>query len=158
MTDLEHLRAPVPASDGQRAATEPRASGWAVCANATTADAAPALRHFARDTAERWRLPADVVDTLALVVTELVTNVLLHSGSPDVTVLIKVHGASLTVEVRDTGQWRARRDRRRSAEDADALCGRGLELVRHCSSWSRAVLTAAGTRMLVCLPLAGAAA
>ncbi|BFV55688.1 hypothetical protein KCMC57_up07920 [Kitasatospora sp. CMC57] len=121
-----------------------------------TADAVPALRHFACDTTGRWQLPESVVDSVALVVTELVTNVLLHSGSPDVTVLIKVHDTFVTVEVRDTGRWQVRHTVRRATEDADAPCGRGLELVRQCSSWSHAYLSTAGTRMVACLPVTGA--
>lgn len=81
-------------------------------------------------------------------------NVVPHGGSPDVTGLISVENASVTLEVRDTGRWRPRRTRRRVAEDADAVYGRGLDLVRLCSSWTRAGITPAGTRMVACLSLA----
>ncbi|WP_354644709.1 ATP-binding protein [Kitasatospora camelliae] len=114
--------------------------------------AVPALRHFARDAARRWDLPDETVDRLALVVTELVTNTLLHSGSPDVVVAIEYHGTALTVEVRDSGTWRDHRSRRRGAEDV-ATGGRGLELVRQCSTWWRAVLSPLGTRVMACLPV-----
>ncbi|WP_051969246.1 ATP-binding protein [Kitasatospora azatica] len=126
----------------------------AACAMSVSVAAVPALRRFARDSAKRWSLPTGVVDQLCLVVSELVTNVVLHSGSPDVTVLISVENGSLTLEVRDTGRWRPRPTRRRVAEDADAAYGRGLDLVRLCSSWTRAGITPAGTRMVACLPLA----
>ncbi|MGW1490292.1 ATP-binding protein [Streptomyces sp. NPDC002402] len=113
----------------------------------------PALRRFARRTAEQWAIPADSSDVLSLVVSELVTNAVLHSGSLEVTLLIVFDGAAMTVEVADTGRWLARVAERRVTEDDGAAFGRGLELVTACTSWWAALPTAAGTRVVARLPI-----
>jgi anti-sigma regulatory factor (Ser/Thr protein kinase) len=64
-----------------------------------------------------------------VIVTELVSNVVLHSGSPWVAVAIKVTGNTLTTEVRDGGQWKHRPVRRQEPLDAHADCGHGLSIV-----------------------------
>jgi anti-sigma regulatory factor (Ser/Thr protein kinase) len=101
----------------------------AVCVLPATVAAVPELRRFAADLAARWGLPPEVDDALALVVTELATNVVLHSGSPDITLLVSRSDGVLRVAVKDSGCWRPRPARRRAPEDADALFGRGLRLV-----------------------------
>lgn len=60
----------------------------ALCAVAAVPESVTALRTFARALARRWLLPEDVEDALCLVVTELVTNVVLHSMSPQVTMYL----------------------------------------------------------------------
>jgi anti-sigma regulatory factor (Ser/Thr protein kinase) len=117
------------------------------------AAAVPKSRHFARDAARRWALPEDPSDTLSLVVTELVTNAVLHSGSADVTTLIVFDGIVVTVEVTDSGRWLERGANRRVMEDEDAAFGRGLDLVKACTSWCTVHLSAAGTRVVVRLPV-----
>jgi anti-sigma regulatory factor (Ser/Thr protein kinase) len=104
-------------------------SGLAQCAMSATPEAARTLRHFARAVARRWRLEKDCHDALAVIVTELVSNVVLHSGSPWVAVAIKVTGNTLTTEVRDGGQWKHRPVRRQEPLDAHADCGHGLSIV-----------------------------
>jgi anti-sigma regulatory factor (Ser/Thr protein kinase) len=127
----------------------------ALCAMPATAAAVPVLRHFAGVTAKRWAVSEDALDTLALVVSELVTNVVLHSGSDEVTVLLTFGSATVTVEVKDAGTWRTRCGPRQVVEDAGAACGRGLGLIEHLATWWFAVRTATGTRMVACLPIAG---
>ncbi|MCX5208429.1 ATP-binding protein [Kitasatospora sp. NBC_00240] len=120
----------------------------AVCAVAAVPQSVTALRSFARDVARRWLLPDEVEEALCLVVTELVTNVVLHSGSPEVTLVLGRGRAGVTAEVRDTGRWRARAGRRAVEADADALFGRGLQLVgAYATAWTRTT-TAAGTRVI----------
>ncbi|MCP2311434.1 MULTISPECIES: ATP-binding protein [Kitasatospora] len=126
------------------------------CVMPASARSAPAMRRFVVSTAGRWGIPVDAIDTLALVVTELVTNVHLHSGSPDVTVLLVVDGPTVTVEVSDFGRWVSRTAPRRVAEDAGASCGRGLDLVKRISSWWLAFLSPAGTRIVARVPVDGA--
>ncbi|MEU1707607.1 ATP-binding protein [Streptomyces sp. NPDC005706] len=87
----------------------------------------PVLRRHALDEIRRWDLCEEVQESLTLVVSELVTNVVLHSASPDVTLLLKLSPGVLTVIVRDNGQWST------SAglgvrEDADCF-GRGFTLI-----------------------------
>ncbi|MEU6619760.1 ATP-binding protein [Streptomyces litmocidini] len=133
------------------AAGKPRAA--ALCTMESLEPTVPAMRRFACRTARRWGVDADVVDTLALVVTELVTNAVLHSGGREVAVLLRHRGTDLTVEVRDGGQWYTRPSSRRVPEDAGAACGRGLDLVRHVTDWWLAFLSSTGTRVMAGLPL-----
>lgn len=78
---------------------EPR---QALCALPVTPAAAGQLRGFARSSATVWGATPQVGDDLALIVTELVTNVILHSGSPDVILRLHTDGRTLRVEVCDT--------------------------------------------------------
>ncbi|MDH6133370.1 anti-sigma regulatory factor (Ser/Thr protein kinase) [Kitasatospora sp. MAA4] len=121
------------------------ARGSALCAMTAVPEAVPALRHFARDLALRWQLSQDAVDAVSVIVTELVANVVLHSGSHDVVLLVTLQAEALTVEVRDSGRWRPRSTPRRAALDADAVCGRGLRLVEAYASRVAARLTGSGT-------------
>ncbi|MFF0447271.1 ATP-binding protein [Streptomyces sp. NPDC004609] len=105
------------------------ASGLAQCAMAATPESARALRHFAGAVARRWRLHAECHEALSVIVTELVSNVVLHSGSSWVALAIRVRGNTLTAEVRDGGRWKHRAARRQEPLDAHADCGHGLGLV-----------------------------
>ncbi|WP_084724850.1 ATP-binding protein [Streptacidiphilus melanogenes] len=126
----------------------------ALCSSAAVRAAVPALRHFARNAARRWAVPADTVDAVSLVVTELVTNVVLHSDSPHLTVLITHDGAEVRVEVKDAGTWRTRTSPRLVPEDDDAPCGRGLDLVAQYSTWWLASTGPVGTRVVASIPVA----
>lgn len=101
------------------------------CAMPASPQAAGALRHFARAVARRWRLADHFDEALSVIVTELVTNVVLHSGSPWVSTVISVRGNALTVEVMDGGCWKHRVTRRKEPLDANVRCGRGLRLVEY---------------------------
>ncbi|MFJ9824728.1 ATP-binding protein [Streptomyces sp. NPDC101160] len=152
MVTVNHPHVAVAAS---RRSEEPDSTpAAALSATAATDAAVPSLRHFVQDTAARWAVPTETIDGLSLVVTELVTNVVLHSGSPDVTVLITHHGAEVHLEVKDAGTWQTRTTPRLVPEDDDAACGRGLDLVKHCCSWWLAFLSPLGTRVVACLPVA----
>ncbi|MEU0395827.1 ATP-binding protein [Streptomyces sp. NPDC006208] len=92
-------------------------------------EAARKLRRFARAVARRWRLAEHLDEALSVIVTELVTNVVMHSGSSWVSTVISVRGDALTVEVMDGGRWKHRVTRRKEPLDSDVVCGRGLRLV-----------------------------
>ncbi|GAA0899193.1 MULTISPECIES: ATP-binding protein [Streptomyces violaceusniger group] len=126
----------------------------ALCVTRAVAAAVPELRHFARSTARRWDIPQDACDTLLLVVSELVTNTVIHSGSLDVTAVIVFDGVTMTVEVSDCGRWLVRDINRRVEQDRDAHFGRGLDLVRACTSRCTIHSRAAGTRVVVRFPVA----
>jgi anti-sigma regulatory factor (Ser/Thr protein kinase) len=128
----------------------------ALCSSSAARAAVPALRHFARNAARRWALPADTVDALALVVTELVTNVVLHSDSPDLTVLLTHDGRAVRIEVKDGGTWQPRTSPRLVPEDEDTACGRGLALVTQYCTWWLAFPGPVGTRVVASLDSAGA--
>ncbi|MCK1797592.1 ATP-binding protein [Streptomyces sp. XM4193] len=120
----------------------------ASCCLAATTEAPPFLRTFARGVARRWRLEADVEDALAVIVTELVTNAVLHSGSPEVSLRLGLDGTTLSIEVRDSGRWRPREAPRREPLDEGAACGRGLTLVAAYASSTRAHPSPQGTTVV----------
>ncbi|MDL2078223.1 ATP-binding protein [Streptomyces sp. GXMU-J15] len=109
----------------------------AVCSMATTSEAVPALRAFARDTARRWGMAEDAVHAVRVTVSELVTNAVLHSGSPDVELGMRLRGATVTVLVKDNGTWLPREPSPVRRCESDRTRGRGLNIVRayatHCS-------------------------
>ncbi|WP_406405616.1 ATP-binding protein [Streptomyces sp. NBC_00879] len=124
----------------------------AFCITRATRTTVPDLRRFAVHTARRWAIGKDPYDMLALVVSELVTNVVLHSGSPDVALLITLDGVDLTVEVTDRGRW-LERDAGAPTLEHRASFGRGLELVRAYTSSCAVLATAAGTRVTAAIPV-----
>ncbi|GAA0686483.1 hypothetical protein GCM10010193_45440 [Kitasatospora atroaurantiaca] len=126
----------------------------ALCAMPVAPESVPVLRRFARHLAGCWQLPEAVAEALSVVVTELVTNVLLHSGSPNVVLLLVLDGVAVTAEVRDGGRWKRRRTPRTERADADARCGRGLQLVEAYAAQCTVSAGRAGTRVSAVFPLA----
>ncbi len=125
----------------------------ALCALPTEPRSVPATRRFVRAALLRWAVPPDAIDTLLVVLSELATNVVLHSGSTEMSVLVRFDGTALTVEVKDQGRWLVRHTPRRAAEDDDAAFGRGLALVAACTSWWTMDITDAGTRVTARCPV-----
>ncbi|MFC5910775.1 ATP-binding protein [Streptacidiphilus monticola] len=82
-------------------------------------------RRWARSQLDGHGLAPDTVDTLVLVVSELVTNAVVHTGREAVLSLAPAVGGRVRVEVADAS---ASAPAPRDAED-DATSGRGLELV-----------------------------
>lgn len=75
--------------------------------------------------------PPEALDTIALLVTELVTNAILHAQTP-LQLQIEATGDRVRLRVEDSS---ARQPERRSYE-TDAVTGRGLALVETlASSW-----------------------
>src|SRR3954453_1012605 len=94
------------------------------------ADAVPRARRFAAE-ALTTEVGSSVVEDAELVVTELVTNALLH-GAPPVVLRISPVGSGVRIEVEDTGREMPIRMR----ENTEAMTGRGLSLVsRVTSGW-----------------------
>ncbi len=83
-------------------------------------------RAFVRDTLHRWRLDS-LSDEAELLASELVTNVVLHVGTPLQLTLRQASGRrpALRVEVSDG----SRREPRRRRYSEEAQTGRGLVLV-----------------------------
>lgn len=119
------------ASDPARRRAGPASDlrGLAHCAMPASPEAARTFRRLARAVARRWRLAEHLDEALSVIVTELVTNAVMHSGSPWVSTVISVRGDAVTIEVMDGGCWKDRRDRRQEPLDANVPCGRGLTLV-----------------------------
>jgi anti-sigma regulatory factor (Ser/Thr protein kinase) len=93
---------------------------------AATPAAVPSLRRLVRRVAGQWGLPDTAVDALALIASELVTNAVVHSGSPDVQLLLTADHEHTALYVRDHGCWH---EAHRTSE-AVPTGGRGLEMVR----------------------------
>lgn len=95
-------------------------------------------RAFTTMTLARWGLPHETVTVATLVVSELVTNAVRHTGTTS-DLLLSLHGGEVTVEVRDQGHSMVRS--RRTGPDDES--GRGLLLVDSLTSnWG--VRTSAG--------------
>ena len=109
-------------------------------------------RAFLRDALLAWDVPEDVRDSAELVVSELVTNAVTHTGTPAELVVARETGAGLLrISVADRS---SRHPAPREAEP-DALGGRGLAIVDVVAqAWG---VTAQGEGKLVwaVLPLSG---
>ena len=88
---------------------------------ATVAEA----RHFVVDSLEQWDVPPSVVDDLALITSELVTNALVHGGAP-VDLRLQRSGARVVLEVQDDAERQLPRARN---PDDDEEHGRGIHIV-----------------------------
>jgi anti-sigma regulatory factor (Ser/Thr protein kinase) len=101
----------------------------AVAALTAVPSAVPRLRQLARAVARGHRLLQAAEEALTVIASELAANVVLHSGSTDMTVVFATDGTTLSVTVRDRGQWRERPLPRCEAADMNADFGRGFALV-----------------------------
>lgn len=125
----------------------------AACAMAATAESVPAMRRFACMIARCWKLPDGLDQALALIVTELSTNVVRHSGSADLALLLTVDKTTITVQVKDSGRWRHRPASSRPRAHEEACNGRGLPLVEAYAASLRVWPSAFGTHVVAELPL-----
>ena len=66
---------------------------------AAEASSVAAARRFARRSLEAWGAP-DLLDAASLVVSELVTNAVVHAGTP-ARLSLTLHGDQLRIEVED---------------------------------------------------------
>ena len=81
-------------------------------------------RRFVGDTVRRWGLPGSTADDLVLMVSELVTNAVVH-GRPPIELRLRHTGTHVVVEVLDGATFLPRRLR----PTPDDEHGRGLQLV-----------------------------
>ena len=109
------------------------------------------VRHWAGGTVRGWHPDEHLVSTVALVVSELVTNALLH-GEPPVRVRLRSAGGALAVEVFGPGTRPA--GPRRGEPDEES--GRGLLLVEVLTARWGSRATAAGKVVWAELRLPGA--
>src|SRR4051794_10363238 len=100
-------------------------------------DSVPLARRAATDAARRWLTPAQA-PSLALMVSEVVTNALMHGGDDrDVEMTVGEHDGIVRVEVRDYGDGFVPEPR---ALDHNGEGGYGLYIVEQLSDswgWSR---------------------
>ncbi|GGT63212.1 ATP-binding protein [Streptomyces purpureus] len=96
------------------------------------ADSVARARHLACERLSLWGVVEDVRDTVSLVVSELVTNVVIHTASRYVVCELRYGAEQLRIAVQDEGGAPGPRIRRGGEEE----CGRGLVLVDAvCSAW-----------------------
>ncbi|WP_405851650.1 ATP-binding protein [Streptomyces sp. NBC_00090] len=104
------------------------------------------LRRLVRQEARRWLLPEDVEETLQLVVSELAGNVVLHSASPYIALLLRTEAGVLIVKVRDGGRWGDGSPS--TAREDDDCYGRGLLLVDAMVARLQVVRTGTGSEVV----------
>jgi anti-sigma regulatory factor (Ser/Thr protein kinase) len=111
----------------------------------------PAARRHARRTARQAGLPEDTSDVLHLLVSELVTNAVVHART-DVRLHIVVTPEEIRVEVCDQADLQPRL----RTHSASATTGRGLRLLGAlASSWGVDELAAGGKMVWAVLPVGG---
>ncbi|MCX5208422.1 ATP-binding protein [Kitasatospora sp. NBC_00240] len=132
-----------PARTASEAWSRPRTES-AGCVLSAVAASVPVLRRFASRLIRLWCLPEAVEEAVTLVVTELVTNAVRHSGSADVALVMATAEGRLTIRVRDYGLWRPRDPR---PADDEACGGRGLDLVDAFAVTCEVLSTASGTQV-----------
>ncbi|MFF7437380.1 ATP-binding protein [Streptomyces sp. NPDC008122] len=115
------------------------------CTTAAGPSSVQRMRRFVLNCVRRLGLSESTGDTACLIVSELVTNAVLHSGSCSVAVLVGLAPEHLLISVRDGGSWLERPEPRRSIADDDVPCGRGLDLVRAIADRCTIVSGASGT-------------
>jgi anti-sigma regulatory factor (Ser/Thr protein kinase) len=98
---------------------------------ATSRELVPCARFWVRDVVRRAAVAAVDPETVALVVSELVTNALVHASQP-VDVAVDVDADRMRVEVWDSSP-RASACRRTGPPRSDAVGGWGLEIVNRLS-------------------------
>ncbi|MFD1831017.1 ATP-binding protein [Streptomyces desertarenae] len=84
-------------------------------------------RHLLAEWLRRWRCPSDVVDTAQLVVSEFVTNAVVHTASDRILCCLQHGEHRLRIEVCDQGT--GTRGLAAHSAGVDATNGRGLQLV-----------------------------
>ncbi|MEU9276535.1 ATP-binding protein [Streptomyces sp. NPDC048341] len=92
----------------------------------------PVARAKARDVAADWRLPSSVADSLEWVVTELVTNAVIHGRATrgsHVLVAYHLDDDLLRVEVRDVADGMPTMNPADHPDGEIAIGGRGLKVV-----------------------------
>jgi anti-sigma regulatory factor (Ser/Thr protein kinase) len=108
--------------------------------------------HAARErvirTCHEWRVPRQVVDSLELIVSELVTNAVTHAAGDKVTVAVALAGDAVLVVVADRGP-RTDFDVRNADDDDEN--GRGLFLVKALASRYDIRPAGSGTAVMACL-------
>ncbi len=118
----------VPGLPGDRPGTDAARCGFEVPGRA---DAVADARRLAREQLDRWGVEGEVGDSAALVLTELVTNALLHTGSRRIGCELHCSADSLRLAVTDQGAEPGSLRVQRSGADEQ---GRGLLLVTAVSS------------------------
>ncbi len=100
----------------------------AACHTTAARESVTTMRHFTVGVARQWGIPDEAREALGLIVTELVTNAVRHSGSCDVAVIVTARDSEIVASVRDSGRWHST-PRLPDRPGEIATFGRGLLLV-----------------------------
>ncbi|MEU1259307.1 ATP-binding protein [Streptomyces chartreusis] len=119
---------------------------YAACSVSASSQAVSTLRRFARDMAEQWGVPDEAMYAMCLVVSELVTNSVLHSGSADVELAMRIREFTVTIQVKDSGTWLPQK-RSASVQREEDEYGRGLQIVRTYTTRCLVAATQRGTEV-----------
>ncbi|MEV0260131.1 ATP-binding protein [Streptomyces sp. NPDC050617] len=121
-----HVSPPTPQSHTPRSQQQDSKQEDVFQLPSRTASVAEA-RHRTRQWLDRCAVPDGICAAAVLVVSELVTNAVVHTDSERISCRVRADTAQVRLEVRDSGSGR-RGPRQRSA-GPDAETGRGLLLV-----------------------------
>jgi anti-sigma regulatory factor (Ser/Thr protein kinase) len=109
-----------------------------------------AARAFVVDTCRLWRVSRGIVEDLALIVSELTTNAVVHAPGERVTVAVLLTATEVWVVVVDQGPRRRVAARPAGADDEH---GRGLHLVEVLAARAGVLPARGGTAVWACLKL-----
>ncbi|MER6187693.1 ATP-binding protein [Streptomyces sp. NPDC001652] len=148
------LRTHPPHRTRRRGITQPRyeacrAASWLLPGR--TPDIVRAARAHVTSLCHTWHLPDEVTDPLTLIVSELVTNAVIHARGARITVALMLSSRHVWVSVTDQGHPREPITPRAVGEAAEG--GRGLYLVDALATRWHAATGQAGSRVWACVRL-----
>ncbi|MFF3907830.1 ATP-binding protein [Streptomyces sp. NPDC001848] len=115
--------------------------------------AAALARSFTVTQLSRWHVGEEVADAARIVVSELVTNAVLHSGATGVTLRLDCTAEKIVIRVQDDGIWRGQTPAHHYDPAGQlAETGRGLYLVHAHATDCGVQRTPAGSCAWACLP------
>ncbi|MER6738803.1 ATP-binding protein [Streptomyces puniciscabiei] len=137
----------------RRSRGDPPSRSVAVCAMRAERRSAALARSFTAAQLSRWHVGDEVADAARIVVSELVTNAVLHSGATGVTLRLDCTVEKIVVRVQDDGVWRERTTAYHYDPAAQlAESGRGLHLVHAHTTACGVQRTPVGSCAWACLP------
>ncbi|MFG2794145.1 ATP-binding protein [Streptomyces sp. NPDC048419] len=110
-----------------------------------------AARRHVTSTCRTWHVPRQITDSLALIVSELTTNAVVHARGDTIAVVLLLSPHHVWLSVTDEGRSRAPVTPRTTTGDAED--GRGLHLVEALASHWRTSTGPSGTRVWACMAL-----
>ena len=116
-------------------------------------EAAKQARSFARGHMVAWGAEESVIYDATVIVTELVSNAILHSGADRISVRLSYSSPELSIYIADTGSWRHRCQQTGGCDQAES--GRGLNLIAAIARQSGVRRTVNGTCAWATLLMSG---
>ncbi|MER6612235.1 ATP-binding protein [Streptomyces xantholiticus] len=123
----QHRRRPPSTAPDRQVQRSEASHAIAVCTLPAEEWAVPRARSFTKGHLTAWRIGDEVAEAARLVVSELVTNTVRHSGSAEVRLRLARSRTQVRIEVVDSGRWRPPAPPPRCGDMAEG--GRGFDLV-----------------------------